>query len=440
MSKLQKYIAGIAVLCALFFGFIIFRVGIAKPNDMSVKKAEISHENYAHLGKEAYKDAYPLEYNSYMKNRMGGATPTGYGGSDPGLSYIEMQPEILENFKGYKFSVQYDVARGHVWAGVDQLNSQRIPPQKGNCIVCKGSWMYDKWYKESGWEFASKPFADATPPFTNKDTVEGTDLYFGCSSCHDPDTMELRIYQQGFVDSMARRGIDVNNASHNDKRAYVCGQCHNEYYFMAEDGRVNHPLSDGWEPEEQFHFYQSGKAGAFQQDWVHPDSGTLMLKAQHPDFEIWATSVHADAGVTCVDCHMPYMRENGKKYTSHWMTSPLKTTEESCLKCHDESKETLIARVKTIHDNNNKLQRIAGQTCAKAHLAIQAAMAAGATDQQLAPIRLKMREAQWYWDWVAAENGNGFHNPDKCMRISGLAIDLAHQVIEETNALVKGSL
>ena len=112
-----------------------------------------------------------------------------------------MQPEILENFKGYKFSVQYDVARGHVWAGVDQINSQRIPPQKGNCIACKGSWMYDKWYKESGWDFASKPFADATPPYTNKDTIEGTDLYFGCSSCHDPDTMELRVYQQGFVAS-----------------------------------------------------------------------------------------------------------------------------------------------------------------------------------------------------------------------------------------------
>ena len=122
------------------------------------------------------------------------------------------------------------------------------------------------------------------------------------------------------------------------------------------------------------------------------------------------------------------------------MTSPLKTVEASCLKCHDESKETLIARVKTIHDNNFKLQRTAGQTVAKAHLAVKAAMDAGATDEQLAPVRLKLREAQWYWDWVAAENGNGFHNPDKCMRISGEAIDLAHQVIQDANALVKGSL
>ncbi|BAL83828.1 putative cytochrome c nitrite reductase c552 subunit [Selenomonas ruminantium subsp. lactilytica TAM6421] len=441
MSKLQKILAGIVAVCVLFFGFVVVRLG-ATPNDDSVKLAKISHENYAHLGKEAYKEAYPLEYNSFMKNNQGGESPTGYGGSDPGKSYIEMQPEIKENFKGYKFSVQYDVARGHTWAGVDQINSQRIPPQKGNCIVCKSSWMYDKWYKESGWDFASKPFAEATPPYTNKDTVEGTDLYFGCSSCHDPDTMELRVYQQGFVESMALKGIDISKASHNEMRGYVCGQCHNEYYFMAEDGRVRHPFIGGWEPEEQFKWYQtqSEQLGAFKQDWIHPDSKTPMLKAQHPDFEIWTTSVHADAGVTCVDCHMPYMRENGQKYTSHWMTSPLKTVEASCLKCHDESKETLIARVKTIHDNNFKLQRTAGQTVAKAHLAVKAAMDAGATDEQLAPIRLKLREAQWYWDWVAAENGNGFHNPDKCMRISGEAIDLGHQVIEEANALVKGSL
>ena len=247
--------------------------------------------------------------------------------------------------------------------------------------------------------------------------------------------MELRVYQQGFVEAMARKGIDVNNAPHNDKRAYVCGQCHNEYYFTAEDGRVNHPFDNGWEPEEEFQFYQSGQAGAFKGDWMHPDSKTMMLKAQHPDFEIWATSVHAENGVTCVDCHMPYMRKDGKKYTSHWMTSPLKTTQESCLKCHDESAETLTARVKTIHDNNFRLQRIAGNTVAKAHLAVKAAMDAGATDEQLANARLKLREAQYYWDWIAAENGNGFHNPDKCMRVSGEAIDLAHQVIEEANSL-----
>lgn len=412
-------------MCVVFFGFVGLRIAAA-PNDSSVKLAKIPEDKK--LTTEAYKDAYPLEYESYMKNNMGGASPTGYGGSDPGVSYLEMQPEMLENFKGYKFSIQYDVARGHTHAGEDFLATKRLPGQKGSCITCKGSYMYDVYFKQSGWDYASKPIDEVKAPI-------GEDEWFGCSSCHDPDTMELRVYQQGFVEAMARRGIDVNNASHNDKRAYVCAQCHNEYYFMSEDGRVNHPWDNGLEPEDEFRFYQSGQAGGFQQDWIHPDSKTKMLKAQHPDFEIWATSVHADNGVTCVDCHMPYMRKDGQKYTSHWMTSPLKTIQESCLKCHDESPETLTARVKTIHDNNYKLQRRAGQAVAKAHLAIKAAMDAGVPDEQLMGARLKLREASFYWDWIAAENGNGFHNPDKCMRVSGEAIDLAHQVIEEANAL-----
>ena len=71
----------------------------------------------------------------------------------------------------------------------------------------------------------------------------------------------------------------------------------------------------------------------------------------------------------------------------------------------------------------------------KANLAVKAAIDAGATEEQLAATKLKLREAQFYWDWIAAENGNGFHNPDKCMRVSGEAIDLAHQVIEEANSL-----
>jgi nitrite reductase (cytochrome c-552) len=100
----------------------------------------------------------------------------------------------------------------------------------------------------------------------------------------------------------------------------------------------------------------------------------------------------------------------------------------------------LTARVKTIADNTFKLQRIAGQTVAKAHLTVKAAMDAGATDEQLAGVRVTLREAQWYWDWVAAESSMGFHNPDKIMRTLGLSIDKAHQAIEQANAISKGSL
>ena len=117
-----------------------------------------------------------------------------------------------------------------------------------------------------------------------------------------------------------------------------------------------------------------------------------------------------------------------------------KTMDESCLKCHDESKEVLLARVQTIHDNTFKIRRIAGETTARAHKTIQAARAAGATDEQLAVARQLVREAQWYWDWVAVENGMGFHNPDRILRTLSLSIDAAHKAIESATGAVRGTL
>ncbi len=429
MSKLQKILAGIAAVCVAFFGFVVVRIGAA-PNDDSVKLAKIPKDQQ--LTRDGYKDAYPLEYESFMKNNEMHPSPTGYGGSDK-VDHLKEQPEALENFKGYKFALQYDDDRGHTYAGIDILESKRRPGQKGSCIVCKSSYMYDVYFKESGWDFATKPFDEIAAPIKD-------DEWFGCSTCHDPETMNLRVYQQGFVEAMSRRGVDISKASHNEMRAYVCGQCHNEYYFAKEDGRVVEPWDNGFDAEEIYQYYQDGHAGGFTQDWIHADSKTPMLKAQHPDYETWQDSIHAMNGVTCVDCHMPYMRKDGQKYTSHWMTNPLFTPQESCQKCHQESAETLTKRVKTIGDNTFRLQRIAGQTVANAHKTIKAAMDASATDEQLAAARQTLREAQWYWDFVAAESSMGFHNPDKQMRVLGLAIDKAHTAIAQTNAVVKGSL
>ncbi|MCR5439798.1 MAG: ammonia-forming cytochrome c nitrite reductase subunit c552 [Selenomonas sp.] len=429
MSKLQKILAGIAAVCLVFFGFVVVRIGAA-PNDDSVKLAKIPKDQQ--LTRDGYKNAYPLEYESFMKNNEMHPSPTGYGGSDK-VDHLKEQPEALENFKGYKFAIQYDDDRGHTYAGIDILESKRRPGQKGSCIVCKSSYMYDVYFKESGWDFATKPFDEIAAPIKD-------DEWFGCSTCHDPETMDLRVYQQGFVEAMARRGVDISKASHNEMRAYVCGQCHNEYYFAKEDGRVVEPWDNGFDAEEIYQYYQDGHAGGFKQDWIHADSKTPMLKAQHPDYETWQDSIHAMNGVTCVDCHMPYMRKDGQKYTLHWMTNPLLTAQESCQKCHQESAETLTKRVKTIGDNTFRLQRIAGQTVAKAHQTVKAAMDAGATDEQLAEARQTLREAQWYWDFVAAESSMGFHNPDKQLRVLGLSIDKAHTAIAQVNAVVKGSL
>ncbi|BEU87105.1 ammonia-forming cytochrome c nitrite reductase subunit c552 [Selenomonas sp. TAMA-11512] len=436
MSKLQKTLIGVLAVAVVFFGFVIVRIGIAKPAS-TFKLAQIPTEDNQHLSNMAFKEAYPLQYESYMRTAEQTPTPTGYGHSDL-YSRILDEPEMVTNWAGYAFSLSYDDDRGHFYALYDVKHTRRTTDaqQFGSCITCKSSYTKDVFYDQMGWDYTLKPFKELADQVPDEASV-------GCATCHDVNTMKLRVMNPAQTEDLERNwGKKWEELSNNEQRALVCGQCHTEYYFeQAKKGRVIFPRDKGYTAEEMYQYYASPEVQSyFKGDFKNKVSGAMMLKAQHPDYDVWRTSVHADAGVTCVDCHMPYMRKDGVKYTSHYMSSPLKYVEEACLKCHDESKEVLIKRVKTIHDNTFKLQRTAGLAVAEAHLTIKAAMDAGATDEQLAQAREYVREAQWYWDYISAENGVGFHNPDQCMRTLGLSIDRAHLAIRAANAAVRGAL
>ena len=63
--------------------------------------------------------------------------------------------------------------------------------------------------------------------------------------------------------------------------------------------------------------------------------------------------------------------------------------------------------------------------------AINAISTAAASDgvdaDKLAEARLLHRSAQLRWDFIAAENSMGFHNPEEALRILATSIDLARQ-------------
>ncbi len=78
-----------------------------------------------------------------------------------------------------------------------------------------------------------------------------------------------------------------------------------------------------------------------------------IIKAQHPDWELAQFGIHAQRGVSCADCHMPYKSEGGVKFTSHHVVSPLKNISGSCQVCHRESEETLRQNV---YDRQDKVR------------------------------------------------------------------------------------
>jgi nitrite reductase (cytochrome c-552) len=153
-----------------------------------------------------------------------------------------------------------------------------------------------------------------------------------------------------------------------------------------------------------------------------------MIKMQHPDYELYtAGSTHYKAGVSCADCHMPYMRDGAVKYSTHDVQSPLLATAPSCGACHTDV-EYVVERVKVIQKQVADTMGATEDALVSAIQAISDAAAVQNVDAaQLAAARDLHRRAQMRWDFIAAENSMGFHNPEEALRILASATDLARQ-------------
>lgn len=361
-----------------------------------------------------------LQAASMEKNVEMAPSPTGYGGSVP-FQRSQLIPELAIVYKGSPFASDYKEDRGHSWAWVDlRETGRRTAKTPGSCITCKTSDI-EGIFKDQGWGYASRPLADFLaeehPPID-------------CASCHDPATHALRVVQPAFLESAARGGVDLAGASRAKMMVNVCAQCHAEYYFEPGTNRVVHPWDSGITPQAIYGYYEARPAG-FEADYTHPDSGVKLLKAQHPDYEEYASGVHASAGVTCAACHMPVVTEGGKRATSHWITSPLKRIRETCLQCHTgKTEQWVLARVKYIQDSVFGLERTAAQVIARGHGAIAGAAASrGADGDRIAQARQTLRKAQWLWDFVSSANSTGFHDPVLAQSSLAQSIALANEAI-----------
>jgi nitrite reductase (cytochrome c-552) len=206
-------------------------------------------------------------------------------------------------------------------------------------------------------------------------------------------------------------------------RAFVCGQCHVEYYFKGPEKRLVYPWAKGIKIENILDYYDEVQ----QNDWTHAETGGGVLKAQHPEFEMWNQGIHARSGVACADCHMPYMRVGALKISDHHVRSPVLNINRACQTCHHWPEEELKARVETIQDRVFGLRNRAMDAVVALINDLKAARAAGKSDAELAEARKLQRRAQFMLDFVEAENSTGFHAPEEAERILAESIDYARQ-------------
>jgi nitrite reductase (cytochrome c-552) len=385
---------------------------------------------------------FPLQYDAYKRTvdmertRYGGseAMPHVPSQADPrsvvAQSKIDEDPRLKTMWAGYAFGVDFREERGHAYMLVDQRNTRRVTEfkQPGTCLNCHAS-TYVAMKKLGGGDlFAGfekinmMPYSEATK--TVKHPVS-------CIDCHDPQNMQLRVTRPGFIEGIrnfkASQGVanyDVNTmASAQEMRSYVCGQCHVEYYFKGDQKRLTYPWHKGLKIENITAYYEEVK----HKDWVHRDTGAPVLKAQHPEFEMWSQGVHARSGVACADCHMPYKREGGQKISDHHVRSPLGNINRACQGCHHFSEQEMKGRVEEIQSRFFQTRNVAMDALVALIADIRSAREKGASDAQLTPAWNFQRKAQFYLDFVEAENSTGFHAPGEALRILAESLDFSRK-------------
>jgi nitrite reductase (cytochrome c-552) len=342
-------------------------------------------------------------------------------------------------WSGYAFSIDYREARGHAYMLMDQEQTRRVTErsQPGACLHCHASVIPA--YRAVGDGDVMKGFREVSGMtyeearnLTGDDGEPLIEHPASCVDCHNPDTMEIRVTRPGFINGIAeykkhQEGIedyDVNrDATHQEMRTYVCGQCHVEYYFRKKDKAVTYPWSKGLTVEDAIAYYDEIDFA----DWTHGYTGARMLKAQHPEFELYSQGTHAQAGVACADCHMPYIREGARKVSDHQVRSPLLNVQRSCQTCHNVPEQQLLDRAHRIQDRTTEMiDRAAVALEAMMHETV-AAKESGATDEQLKEVYKMQREAQFRLDYIFSENSHGFHADQEAARVLGTSIDYARQ-------------
>ena len=385
---------------------------------------------------------FPQQYDGYkrtvdqVRTRYGGSeaiqrTPTQ---ADPrsvvAQSRLEEDPRLKTIWAGYAFSKDFREERGHAYMLDDQTFTERqqVAKQPGTCMNCHGS-VYVPFKKLGGGDIV-KGFEQMNqmPYFEARKLVSHP---VACIDCHDSQTMALRVTRPAFIDGIravkASQGVqnyEVNtHATRQEMRAFVCGQCHVEYYFKGPEKRLTYPWSKGLKADEILQYYEENP----HKDWVHPDSGAEVLKAQHPEFELWNQGIHARSGVACADCHMPYMRVGALKISDHHVRSPLLNINNACQTCHKWSDTELKDRVETIQARVYGLRNRAMDAVVGLIADLKDAKGKGTSDTQLASARKLQRYAQFLLDFVEAENSTGFHAPEEAERLLAESIDYARQ-------------
>ncbi|MGV8083913.1 MAG: ammonia-forming cytochrome c nitrite reductase subunit c552 [Coriobacteriia bacterium] len=275
------------------------------------------------VGNTYWKTVYPNEYYSYIDGAddidLGTTTPTRTrDGSAKAHGHALLGQQVVGLF--------------------EILNKDEDPSDRSDeigCLSCKTSAFNDLYDKNGAAAYGMDSGTNAP---------KNADQYWDCYTCHadmknPASSLGAQLIPWKTLGASLYKEVDSGVA--------VCGQCHNSTsytyrYFLANNPDVDPADLDPY----RYGRDADGVRKAIIEDsekysdrWtVDEATGIKTLWTDHPDVEMFQGSAMQQAGVTCVDCHMPKMTAaDGTKYTSHNASgSPLDSEAalSYCLTCH----------------------------------------------------------------------------------------------------------
>ncbi|MCW8331197.1 ammonia-forming nitrite reductase cytochrome c552 subunit [Photobacterium sp. SDRW27] len=406
----MKWTRNTAALAALLSALCLTANANAASADTEATRIEPRNEQFAKAHAEQYKTWKATEESEEIDDALAG------------------DPNMVILWAGYGFAKDYNKARGHFYAVTDVRQTLRTGGPKDEksgpmpmaCWSCKSPDVArviddrgEDGYFEGKWARLGAEINNA----------------IGCSDCHNTGSKEfaegkpaLTLTRPYVERAMEAIDMKFEDQSRFDQQAQVCGQCHVEYYFTGPTKAVKFPWDKGTGVDEMEVYYD--EIGF--KDWTHKVSKAPMLKAQHPGYETWREGIHGKNNVTCIDCHMPKVQnEDGKVFTDHKVGNPFDRFEDTCAQCHTQDKQTMQDMVEARKASVQEMKLRAEKQIVAAHFEAKAAWDAGATEEEMKPILMDIRHAQWRWDYAIASHGVHMHAPEVALRILGTALDKA---------------
>lgn len=397
---------------------------------------------------EAWSTLYPYEYQSYLENASntppkedyldgtyaalgypagtGDCTstlPEGWTYVDAGkANFLETNPEIKTLGLGYGYAKYYTEPASHLFSVWTVTHNGRLgdaAKAKAACFSCKAP-QWSAYVTQNGMEVNSEAFNDFAAELTEN---------VSCYSCHGNDPMNLEVTREEWKMAM---GSDYTKAS---MEGQVCGQCHCDYSMAPGTSIPTSPYDNGRPdmlPEKALKWYDEHEFA----DWTYASTGAKMISARHAEYEFiygGEGSTMQKKGYDCNDCHMATkVAADGTIYTDHNWINPTENDEliaRDCSNCHSDLK----AEVKAIQARVEADTVALGQRCVDFIKAFEKAIEEGSlTDEQLERLRYIQRAACFYWNYAAAENSEGAHNPayyDHTLKLGHDMLDEADQIL-----------